>query len=447
MSYALETKKRKFHRVLDSISNSTSEKPIDLSTPAKQKTLSTGTLSPTIKRVRLTPGSEDDSSSVRPSRGLSSRPSESPSTSSRPNFVPWDRSRFLERLKTFRRVDRWSPKPAAINEVQWAKRGWSCTDVMRVECVGGCGQAVVVKLPDEIDDLEEGYDSERMEERRQVREKLVEKYSRLIAEGHGEKCPWRKAGCDETIQRLPLSKPENALQGLRTRYINLLSLGDSLPSMDVLELPETLNVPELLGMLPPGTLGDESANGSENGPNEISGNVDKDPPSEKPTVLVNTAAFSLALFGWDVCGDSGAGLASCGACFRRLGLWMYKPKEDGKTSVYSRLDVVNEHLEYCPWINAKSQSGRAKAETKWARSGWEELEQAIRTAHRRRTWSENSLPKSGTATPQSSVSVFEDIDNEEKKVKDREWWARFRRIRQVLHVGTPRKPKPSQAAS
>lgn len=175
MSYALESRKRKFHRVLDSISNSTPPKPSETSTPVKQRVLSVSTAAtpesvgtPTIKRVRLTPKSDREESAVRPSPGLSRRPADSPGPSPRPNFVPWDRTRFLERLKTFRRVDRWSPKPPAINEVQWAKRGWSCTDNMRVECVGGCGQTVVVKLPDEIDELEE-YDSDKIEERKQVR--------------------------------------------------------------------------------------------------------------------------------------------------------------------------------------------------------------------------------------------------------------------------------------
>ena len=74
----------------------------------------------------------------------------------------------MERLQTFRRVDRWSPKPAPINEVQWAKRGWSCTDAMRVECVGGCGHSLVVKLPDDIDEFEED-DAEKIKERREVR--------------------------------------------------------------------------------------------------------------------------------------------------------------------------------------------------------------------------------------------------------------------------------------
>jgi hypothetical protein len=34
---------------------------------------------------------------------------------------------------------------------------------------------------------------------------LVEKYSKLISDGHAEKCPWRKAGCDGEWSFLPCS--------------------------------------------------------------------------------------------------------------------------------------------------------------------------------------------------------------------------------------------------
>lgn len=168
MSYAIETKKRKFHRVLESIS-----KPLSgddtTRTPSGQRSRHISELP--VKKARLS-GAADSQSSPRrdPSlkASLSSQRNLSSSTLSRPSFVPWDRERFLERLETFRRVDRWSPKPSAINEVQWAKRGWICTDLMRVTCVGDCGGSVVVKLPDEIDELD-GYDSEKVQTRKEVR--------------------------------------------------------------------------------------------------------------------------------------------------------------------------------------------------------------------------------------------------------------------------------------
>jgi len=169
MSYALETKKRKFHRVLESLT-----KPSIPDQPAKEST-TTGaptTARDAIKKIRL---SKDDNSSstssIKNSMLKVARPgtrASSVSSTARPSFVPWDRERFLERLETFRRVDRWSPKPTAVSEVAWAKQGWICTDVSRVTCVGGCGGSVVVKLPDELDELD-GYDAEKVQERKDVR--------------------------------------------------------------------------------------------------------------------------------------------------------------------------------------------------------------------------------------------------------------------------------------
>lgn len=174
MSYALETKKRKFHRVLDSLS----KPPQTADSSAKPSAAPTATLrehAPTdlsIKKVRLSNGDDLAPSSVRNSILKVTRPASRVSSTSvpptRPSFVPWDRERFLERLETFRRVDRWSPKPASVNEVEWAKRGWICTDVNRVACVGGCGGSVVVKIPDELDELD-GYDTEKVQERKEVR--------------------------------------------------------------------------------------------------------------------------------------------------------------------------------------------------------------------------------------------------------------------------------------
>jgi hypothetical protein len=173
MSYALESKKRKFHRVLESISkpltSDNAPKPAPATPTTAQDRLSANL---SIKKVRLASADPSELTAVRNSIHKISRPAHriaSANSNKRPSFVPWDRERFLERLETFRRVDRWTSKPSPINEVQWAKRGWICTDVMRVTCVSECGGAVVVKLPDEIDELD-GFDIEKVEERKEVRE-------------------------------------------------------------------------------------------------------------------------------------------------------------------------------------------------------------------------------------------------------------------------------------
>jgi hypothetical protein len=171
MSYALESKKRKFHRVLESISKPLASDSTPKAAPAAPTTVQdriSANLS--IKKVRLASADRSELTAVRNSIQKISRPAHRiASANKRPTFVPWDRERFLERLETFRRVDRWTSKPSPINEVQWAKRGWICTDVMRVTCVSDCGGAVVVKLPDEIDELD-GFNTEKVEERKEVRE-------------------------------------------------------------------------------------------------------------------------------------------------------------------------------------------------------------------------------------------------------------------------------------
>ena len=73
---------------------------------------------------------------------------------SSPNFAPWDRPAFLERLKTFAPVTSWGIKPERINEVHWAKRGWSCVGRDRVRCRGGCEKEIYIQLfPDEDEKL------------------------------------------------------------------------------------------------------------------------------------------------------------------------------------------------------------------------------------------------------------------------------------------------------
>lgn len=172
MSYALETKKRKFTRVLESLSKPLTPgdggaKPVKDPLMAARQRLADATHAPSIKRVRVGEGTGDNlTTKTTVSRILRTTSS---SASLRPNFVPWDRDRFLERLETFRPVTRWTSQPAPINEVEWAKRGWSCTDYMRVACVGGCGASIVVKLPEEVDDFED-LDSEKVQERKDVRE-------------------------------------------------------------------------------------------------------------------------------------------------------------------------------------------------------------------------------------------------------------------------------------
>lgn len=62
-----------------------------------------------------------------------------------PKYAPWDRAAFLKRLESFRSVTDWTPKPAKVNEVEWAKRGWICKGWERVRCEL-CDVEILVKL-------------------------------------------------------------------------------------------------------------------------------------------------------------------------------------------------------------------------------------------------------------------------------------------------------------
>jgi hypothetical protein len=115
-----------------------------------------------------------------------------------PNFQPYSQDQFLERLKTFADVKKWTTKPDAISEVDWAMRGWSCDIWNTVACKGGCENRVAVKLRPKRKDAS-GKDIEMSEDLAfDVDDALVQRYKDLIVEGHSEDCLWRKRGCQGT---------------------------------------------------------------------------------------------------------------------------------------------------------------------------------------------------------------------------------------------------------
>ena len=66
-------------------------------------------------------------------------------TGDAPKYAPWDRTAFLQRLKSFSNLTDWTPKPSKVNEVEWAKRGWVCQKQERVRC-SLCNIEILVKL-------------------------------------------------------------------------------------------------------------------------------------------------------------------------------------------------------------------------------------------------------------------------------------------------------------
>ena len=210
MSFALNKTKRKLNQILDSISN-ISDTSLPLKRP-KTDASSVAPLEPPIKKPRaIRPFStyvpstlqeifEEDEEKRRASlveeRGKAKKP--------KPNFTPWDRGDFLERLKTFRHPYLWMTKPDKVNEVQWANRGWRCVGKDRVACAG-CGREVVMSLEPEEPAVREDNEEVASDDgdwRQSAQEQLVEKYAEMIVTGHEEGCLWRRRGCDGKIDQL-----------------------------------------------------------------------------------------------------------------------------------------------------------------------------------------------------------------------------------------------------
>ncbi|MCJ1354192.1 MAG: hypothetical protein MMC33_004179 [Icmadophila ericetorum] len=453
MSYALNTTKRKFHRILDSISNTSS-----ISLPGKDKHARASTINlpstadTPLKRPRLErPKSSYVSSS---SQDLSQRPFSSiaatiasksePKVEERkkPAFVPWDREEFLERLKTFRHVDKWLSKPERINEVEWAKRGWRCVGKERVGCVS-CAMELVIKLEEDEQGRDHGTDEEIDEEdwRAAAQEDLVKKYADMVITAHDEGCFWRIRGCDATIYRLPLTHPPTSLDGLLHRYQSLVTMASELPPA-VLSADQT-DIP-VLSKTFAAILSSKAVGAETEGVSQQQFSMD-----------VNEQAFILALFGWQAEEEHIAGLVTCNACFRRLGLWLYKARpslkegEDDEAAIMSSLDAVNEHREYCPWINSTSQSGgRAIKDTDTVEftrfAGWETLVQVLKNSAAARkevmplSPIENSQQRDDVASVAETASSAEPEDRATRDAKDKERWARLKKLKQVFHV-KPRK--------
>ncbi|KAJ9620221.1 Golgi membrane exchange factor (Ric1p-Rgp1p) subunit [Taxawa tesnikishii (nom. ined.)] len=255
MPEALATIKRKFYKLLDPPSPSTS-----LHRPPTNTSVAESAREPTAKRIRSDEASPSaiilariqarnastTSVASKASTASSSKPAVPPKDP--PNFLPWSHEGFLKRLKTFSPVTMWHPKPDAVNEVEWAKRGWSCVDTNTVACRGGCEKRVVVKLEpfarrpgagSDEDEGEEGEEGKGMGEEEddeydeQLEHSLVERYRALIVNGHAEGCLWQQAGCKSDIYRLPVVRSTVWQPELKSRYASLVAISRSFRNVDL----------------------------------------------------------------------------------------------------------------------------------------------------------------------------------------------------------------------
>lgn len=259
----------------------------------------------------------------------------------------------------------------------------------------------------------------------------------------------------DSLLRVSFANASMTLEALRQRYDDLCSRHTFLPYEFNLRLPDDLNLDEIISHLPTAFFTHPPAV-------EIPGQ----PAEQGP----NRTAFTLALMGWQGLTNPRIGpvpnTASCSTCLRRLGLWMFKSKEvdaDGKVLVAApmdHLDPVREHRFFCPWKNADAQARSSDKEDQ--KPAWQQLVQMIRNEHDLRDFYESRARKTNTgtvadrsrpATPgMPQVTDFSEMselpqlgegltrsqsgagldDDAERDAKDKERWARLRRVKSLF---------------
>lgn len=395
MPAALQTSKRKFHDLLERIT-STSSAQAPAAKRARLAPVDNG-IPPATSRPLAVPRSRI-SSAAKPTAPLSATPSQRAHTS------PWSHDAFLARLSTYSEVRHWTSKPDAVNEVAWARGGWVCdvTAVNRVACRGGCEQGLLVQLRPSLKD-DKGKEIEDTEDYAvDIDDALVAKYAELISDGHSEDCLWRDHGCSEDVYRMPLARPSVWVPELRTRYMSFADVINSdgkarLPDSNTLVHPFDL---ETIKPLLPTTL------------------IEAD---EQSAESLDDGALAFALLGWHYTSQDGMPLATCDHCFRRLGLWLYtsndEPGGTAETEDQDRsmkLDLVENHRDYCPWVSGASQNQPGSLA---GLSAWEVLQRCIEN-HAAFEASGKQLQRGAAeqdrAQPASEKSA-EEIEQEDKR--------------------------------
>lgn len=439
MPEALATTKRKFHKLLDSRFGSTSA-------PTPPRPVSQGTISePANKRIRSAGSTTSLATSLR-NRNLSTA---SINPVKEPNFAPWSHDAFVKRLRTFGPVTNWHPKPDAINEVEWAKRGWSCVDTNTVGCKGGCQQRLVVNIDPIIkrrraqpnDTEDDGQDEEEDDNGNQeeLERALVAKYKELIIDGHSEECLWRKAGCKNDIYRLPIVKSTVWQPGLRARYHSLLDISPSLANLSL--QPDSLDPSpqKILANVPPSLLA--LSEEKQTGDTDITENT-----KEK--------ALTIAVCGWHGSIESSTQLLSCETCFQRIGLWMYQPDykphrfadDDDDEEEDRSVNLIQLHREHCPWRNSASQAATGNYSGKCAHEILLDVLDRYIDEQRRRSrgviqspHAENEEGSDGAVVDEGRESLalesmpsMPELTREETNKLDKERLSKLRRLRKVL---------------
>lgn len=254
----------------------------------------------------------------------------------------------------------------------------------------------------------------------------------------------------DSIFKLPLNNTPTTLQTLRERYDELSARSDTLPYEFNLRTPPEFDVETALNYLPSGFFNTPS--------DDLSTDI-------SPLREINKIAFQMALCGWQGYSHSrlGAqlGSVSCQACFRVLGLWLFKSKavseagEEIEGGIMNSLNIVKEHRDYCPWRNPASQNGlkATSTETSTTLAGWQVVLRVLKNdhylrhkgAHHGERHSKELLAGDG-AIGSPAANDVDEADAKSREEKDKERWARLRRVKSLFDTKGGKKAQKTGVA-
>ncbi|KAI7821036.1 C3HC zinc finger-like-domain-containing protein [Gamsiella multidivaricata] len=190
---------------------------------------------------------------------------------SKARYLPWSREQFHERLETFK-PSTWFDKPKVVNAVECAKRGWINTSDDKLECCGGCGGVVIVRIdqgapttPQRQQDAigeDNGRQSSNVVEddlgmddttSESDIEALGPKFHAMLTDNHKDSCLWKAHPCDDSIYKFPVLSQSQAQEDLLER-VRLLEAMYNDPLIRTIRHPLSKDEADKLRILFPSTV-------------------------------------------------------------------------------------------------------------------------------------------------------------------------------------------------
>ncbi|KAF9150391.1 hypothetical protein BG015_007810 [Linnemannia schmuckeri] len=271
-------------------------------------------------------------------------------------YLPWSRDQFHERLETFK-PSTWFDKPKLVNAVECAKRGWVNKGDDRLECCGGCGGIVIVRIDqteekrssstdNTAQDGENSHDTDTSADDLDIDDTLPDldpecpKFHEMLTSNHVAGCPWKTHPCDDSIYKFPVLSHSHARKEFVDRAKELEKMKND-PLTENIHHPLTADeVEKLTGLF----TGD-----------------------------AESKLLILSLFGWSAAETPK--VLACEACHTRctyipsFGFRKTGARDDDDDDVSmdeedeeeASFDTIQAHKWYCYWVdpehNEKRQAG------------------------------------------------------------------------------------------